>query len=796
MKPTPAFDRAAALVQEGHAALARGEFPAAEGWFRAAMQASPRAPEPYHGVALVAFGVGQLEVAESFARQAIKRAPKAARLFGTLGRIRKALGQLDDAESAYRRALRLDPTLAETHVSLGVAVRAQGKPKDAIIHYQRALGIKPALFEAYVNLENAASASGARATHCDWLHRFIADHPDCAEAQFFLGKSLFELGEREEALDCFRAAAELQPEFYEAQAMLGEALASGTRFRAAVVCFRRAAEIRSSDPEAQYNLGIALRNDGDGPGAIAALQRAVTLRPDYADAHRSLTLGLMDLGQYAEAVRHGREVARLEPDKALAHMTEGLAFHSAGLVTEAIDAFRRGLERDPRHFETHTNLGNALLLERRYAEAVESYRAAAAVRPNQPLPQQNLVFALNYVAGLSAEEVIREHREFGARVAEIVPRLPPATPEPYDRARPLRVALLSPDFKNHSVSYFIEPFIARHDRARIQLTCYSNVRFEDAVSQRLRGYGVDWVNVFTLSDVELTRRIRDDRIDILIDLAGHTSGNRAGVLALKPAPVQMIYLGYPTITGLQTVDYRITDGAVDPPGAEAPDTERPLRLPGSYFCYRPGAEPPIADPPCAREGAVTFGSFNNLPKVSASTVRLWSRVLHALPESQLFVKTRALNDAAVRAKILDDFGIEGIPAERLRLSGWSATGTEHFAAYNSVDVALDCHPYNGATTTCEALWMGVPVVSLAGRTHASRMGLSILTAAGLAELAVADEEGFVARCAALAGDRERLRELRSGMRERLRASPLMDEAAHTRALEDALDAAMRAHAPG
>jgi predicted O-linked N-acetylglucosamine transferase (SPINDLY family) len=377
-----------------------------------------------------------------------------------------------------------------------------------------------------------------------------------------------------------------------------------------------------------------------------------------------------------------------------------------------------------------------------------------------------------------------------------VQRIAPLSPVASDwrpGTRPLRVGLLSADFKTHSVSYFIEPLLARHDRDRLALVCYSNGSFGDTITLRLRDHATEWVGTATWSDSQLARRIREDAIDILVDLSGHTGGNRLSMLALKPAPVQVTWLGYPTTTGLPTIDYRITDARVDPPGYAACASERPLRLPASYFCYRPRSEPRIGPLPADAGRPITFGSFNNMPKLGAATIRLWSRVLHALPDATLFVKTKALADASVRDALLASFATEGICAQRLRAIGWLPSGEEHLAAYNEVDIALDTFPYNGATTTCEALWMGVPVVSLAGSTHASRMGLSILTAVGLPELVASSEDGFVALAAALAQERDRLRALRQTLRERMRASPLMDEAGHAAAVADALEAAMREH---
>jgi predicted O-linked N-acetylglucosamine transferase (SPINDLY family) len=358
----------------------------------------------------------------------------------------------------------------------------------------------------------------------------------------------------------------------------------------------------------------------------------------------------------------------------------------------------------------------------------------------------------------------------------------------------LRIGYVSPDLRNHSVAYFFEPVLDRHDREGFEIFCYHLAAGEDGVTQRLKASGAQWRNCFGEADEAIARRIRDDGIDILVDLAGHTANQRLGVFARKPAAVQMSWLGFPSTIGLPAIDYRITDMQVDLPGYEAFNVETPLRLPFSYFCYRPGPAPQVAPPPCLSRGSVTFGSFNNLSKLSLAAIGLWSRVLLAVPGSTLLLKGKGLGEAGARGRVEQAFAQCGVPAERLDLNGWENSAESHLARYHDVDIALDSYPYNGATTTCEALWMGVPVVSLAGRSHASRMGLSLLTAAGLAELACADEAGFVVAAAALAVDHDRLAAWRQSMRERLQASPLMDERGFTRALEDLYRQALTAAA--
>ena len=389
---------------------------------------------------------------------------------------------------------------------------------------------------------------------------------------------------------------------------------------------------------------------------------------------------------------------------------------------------------------------------------------------------------------VSAETVAAEHRRAGAALMALAPNSP-ALPfaNPRDPGRRLRVGYVSPDFRRHSVSYFLEPLLAAHDRAGFEIFCYAEVIQPDEVTARLQRHADHWLITAGMPDDALAARIRADGIDILIDLAGHTAGNRLPLFARRPAPIQATWLGYPNTTGLPAIDYRLADAISDPPGwGDALASETLLRLPGGFLCFGPPVHaPPPGVPPCLAAGAVTFGSFNNPAKISLPTIESWSAILKRLPDARLLLKSRQLVDAMTWVLLRTRFAERGIPANRVDMLGFQADTVSHLEVYHRVDIALDPFPYNGATTTCEALWMGVPVVTLAGDRHAARVGASLLSRVGLDGLIAASRDEYVERAVDLAGDRERLAALRSTLRPDMAASSLCDATAFARGVEAA-----------
>ncbi len=699
-------------------------------------------------------GAGSLDQAAALYERVLALDPKHPDALHLLGVVALARGDAARAEKLIAQAIKRNPSAALYHVNLGSALLEQGRPEQALEPLRRALRLQPDSVEALNNLANALQRTDRTEEALPHYLRVIELRPDHLSAYPNLASAYLRLGQGRQAFDCYLAYLARRPD----------------------------------DPEIlERVMDLALEHKGDAAAALRFGEPYLRCKGSDARAHWRVGLLLDQAGDAGRALEHLEAAARLDPEMLDAQVNLGLALHNRGRYGEAIARFRRAAELAPGLGGPHSNLALPLAEMGMAAEAVQACRRALEIEPDFRIARSNLVLFLHYLPEADPRMIYEEHRLWERQHAPAAPRGLAAWDNDRDPGRRLRVGYLSPDFRRHSVAFFFEPLLEAHDRGAVEPILYSDVIRPDEVTARLKGRAAAWRDTAALSDEELERLIRQDRVDILVDLAGHTSRGRPGVLARKPAPVQAGYLGYPDTTGLRAVDWRITDAAADPAGeADALHAERLLRLPRVFLAYRPDPDSPAPERPAADAGRpFTFASFNNLAKTTPQLIALWARILDAVPESRLMLKSVGLRDTAAREHLLQEVARCGVGPERLLLVPPLDSHAEHLARYRDADLCLDTWPYNGTTTTCEALWMGVPALTLAGATHCSRVGASVLGSLGLARLVASSPDEYVAKAAALARDRAALRELGEGLRSRMRASPLLDGAGLAAALEAA-----------
>ncbi len=631
----------------------------------------------------------------------------------------------------------------------------------------------------------------------DWTRRAFESGkqplPKALGKRFGEGIRLAKEGRHEAALKIYQEIVQDAPRASDVFFMMGISLRKLERYVQAARQLERALSLDPANHMIHLNLGIAQQNLNRLKDAQRSYQRAIDLKPDYAEAHVNLGNVHKDWGQSKKAIECYETAISVRPEFAEAYNNLGNVHKDRGELDEAADAYGKALSLRPDFAELHNNMGNVRMEQGLLEAAMGDYRRALELRPDLAVLHSNRVFCMNYSPRFSGEEILEESRRWDAAHGEpLAARIQPHPNRP-DPERKLKVGMISPDFRVHSVSYFVEALLSDRDPAAIETVCYADVVRPDRNTQHLHSLADVWRTVAGWPDERLAGQIRRDGIDILIDLAGHTSQHRLLVFARKPAPIQVTWLGYPNTTGMRAMDYRISDAVADPPGeTDRFHTETLIRLPGGFLCYSPPPDaPPVAPPPCVEAGRITFGSFNNLAKVTDEVVAVWAKILHRVPGSRLLLKQKALSSKATRRRYRELFSAAGISPDQIQMQRAVPSRRDHLAVYDGIDVALDSFPYNGTTTTFEALWMGVPVVGLAGDLHAGRVTLSILSRLGFEEWVAPTHEAYVETAAALAGNPEHRETLRRKMRERMTASPLCDTARFAREMSEGLRGAWR-----
>ncbi|NHZ44487.1 tetratricopeptide repeat protein [Massilia aquatica] len=746
--------------------------------------------------------------------------PEHAEAYSNLGDTLKLMGNLDEAQVCYVKALEIDPRFAEVHNNLGSLYQQQEQWALSAEHFEAAVALQPDLAAAHYNLGVTRQQQGALSEALVCYQRALGRDPHLAQACNNMGIVLKELDRLDEAIAAYHAALALAPDFAEALNNLGGALLEQENIGGAIDCFQHAVTVSPGYVEAYCNLGIAYKAGYRLEEALVCFENAVHLQPGYAEPYSMLALTNADLQRHVQALAWCEKTLALWPDSPSAHFNLGVAYANMDRLPEAVTCFEQAIVRNPGFAHAYNNLGvakndlgrydeaaicfeTAIGLRPRFAEAFNNlgttlksqgkpdasrqmFEQAIALAPDYAQAHNNLLLSMQYAAGITQEQLFQLHLRFAA---QFEPALAPQrfTHAPgREPAKRLKIGYVSPDFRRHAVAFFIEPILARHDKAQVEVFCYYSHVVNDEFTARIRADSDHWIPCRGMSAQQLAERIHADGIDILVDLAGHTSGNRLLAFARKPAPVQLTYIGYPSTTGLSTIDYRLTDPWAEPPGqSEHVNVETLWRLPEVFCCYAAHANSPavIDHPPLDDNGYITFGCFNNYAKVSDAAIVLWAAILAQVPESRLMLEILGLDNPGMREGVEQRFARLGINPARLVLI--ANDRKNQFVLYNRIDIALDPFPCNGGTTSFDTLWMGVPFVTLAGTNFISRLGVTILHNGGLDELIGEDEAAYVRIATDLARDPARLRQLRSGLRERTRASPLMDMARFTHHLEQA-----------
>jgi protein O-GlcNAc transferase len=693
--------------------------------------------------------------AERKARELLRHHAKSPHVWYLLGMAIISQGRLEESLEPFRRALEHDPAMAPASFNLGFALERLSRLDEALEAYRWTVKADPQMADAYNNMGNVLQKLVRHEEALAAYERAIALAPQTAPFRMNRGDALRDLERLEEAAAAYREAIKIQPDLIEAYISLAYTLVRLLRFEE----------------------------------SVSISQRAIERRPDLVEPYRSKAKGLGQLGSHDEEIETHRRIITMTPGDATSYLGLAEALREACRYEEALGALHQALTMNPQLVEGINLLAGLLLSMGRHAEALETYRRGLENKPDGLFSMHsNLLLVMNYQAGVAPDSILAEARAFGLKAEHKA--------KPSDRhdnlanpERRLKIGLVSGDLGQHPVGFFLQNALENLDPEKLELFAYATADRTGPVNQRLRRAIPHWCNapLEKLNDEVLATRIRKDGIDILIDLAGHTGKNRLSVFAWKPAPVQVTWLGYLGTTGLKAMDYVLADKWALPHGEEDQFTETPWRLPESYICFSPpDLEVAAGQLPALDKGHVTFGCFNNLNKVTDQVIACWARILKSVPGSTLFLKTKSLGAADVREKIVGAFSRHGIDPERLILEGQFASHEDHFRAYHAVDIALDPFPYPGITTTVEALWMGVPVLSLKGDRFISHQGETILNNVGLPQWIAADEDDYVAKAAAFANDLPALATLRAGLREQLLASPLCDAPRFACNLEEAL----------
>lgn len=767
-----------------------GHLSQAESLYRQVLYEAPYHPEALHLLGVLAYQAGKMEAALDLIHQAIMQKPQCADFHSNEGLVLASMGRLSDAIASYRRALDLQPNSPGILNNLGNALSDLGQFDQALPIFQKLISLQPNNPVGYNNLANVLRATGKLNESAAAYEKAVAIAPDYTDALNNLGTMLAAMGKTDRAIELLGRAVKINPDSPDVLYNFANALRASGQTDAAIAEYRKALAIRREFPEACNNLGNLLHLLGGKnlDESIALLRQAVKLRPDVVDAHLNLFAALSAHGMYDSAIEEADRWLAIHPNDGETWNLLGNAMYASSRLPKAKEAYQRAAALLPNCPQIQNNLANVYKEMGELDQALASYDRGLACEPGDPHVRASiaghrilcLIAHPNYDEPTIFQELRKWNQAYAAPLARsIQPHRNETNPD-----RKIRIGYLSGDFCNHVAGLNLLPLVRNHNRSEFEIFFYDNNPALDRVTQEFQSLADGWRNIENMDDESAAKIIRDDQIDILMDLSLHSARGRELVVARKPAPLQGTFIGYPGSTGMDAVDFRLTDPYLDPPGlGDEFYSEHSIRLPESFWCYDPIAmeapETPVTPPPALSNGRVTFGCLNSFHKINDPVLRLWARVLRETPGSHMLM---LVTEGPARQRVAEMMQREGVELTRLEFVG-RLSRKDYHQTYQRIDVALDTFPYNGHTTSLDAFWSGVPVLTLVGKTVVGRAGLSQLSNLGLSELAARNCDEFVQIARALTADVPHLEELRGGLRDRMRASPICDASRFARNVE-------------
>ncbi|MBF0357581.1 MAG: tetratricopeptide repeat protein [Magnetococcales bacterium] len=717
---------------------------------------------------------GRVEESVYWYRKVLESEPENIEALVRIGFALQTLGKLEEAVVCFEKVIILKPDSLENHYTLANGLQEVGRWQEAIACYEKIIKLQPDAVEAYNELGIVYKKQGKIDNSISRYRQAIAINPNYFACYNNLGSALQERGDYEDAIACYRKALEINPDSVEVHSNLGSALKRHCNFQEAISIYQNLITIEPDNAEAYFQLGNCNKELGNFQKAVLSYQSAIAINCNYVEAFSNLAAVQNEQGDVLAATASCKKAISINPNYANAYINLGFALQKQGRLEEASISVRKAISLQSDNARFYYNMGVVLSDQGEIEDAVANYKKALSIRADDAGSFGNLLLAMQYLPGQSLENLLLIHQKW-ADTFYGKSSLPLSS---YDNIvsedRKLRIGLVSPDFGEHPIGYFLLGFIEHYPTKELEITCYS-ARMPDDMTRRFMECSDHWVETRLIDDEQLENRIRDDKIDILIDLSGHTSLNKLPLFARKPAPIQITWAGYVGTTGLPEMDWLIADSHHIAHGEEIYYSEKIIRLPDSWLCYSPPENVPIfLKTKTTGDGdRFVLGNFGSSKKINEQMLDAWSRILKECPQSDLLLIYKNMDNPTNVKRILNFFDKAGIDVERITIEGW-LPHKELLARYNSVDLALDTLPYSGGITTMEALWMGVPVVTARGKTFAGRHSTSMLRTLGLQQLVTDDLDGYSKLVINLVNNQKQLQIIRDGLRDRLLNSPLCD----------------------